>query len=137
VPLGRSSARREGTAVHHHGLFYGDGEGGLARDANRQANAAKADARRARTELEELGRRVERLSLMTEALWTLLRTRLKLTDEELVELARQIDLSDGHLDGRVRRASAECSGCGRMVAKKHVKCLYCGTPMQRTPFSDV
>ena len=107
----------------------------LARDASSQANTAASDARKARTEYAELEGRFERLALMTEALWTLLRTRLGVSDEDLIEIARDLDLSDGQLDGRVRRTSAECTGCARMVASRHGKCLYCGTPMKRAPFT--
>jgi len=117
--------------------FYGGGEGFKSADASAQASAAAADARRARAELEEVQQRLERLSLMTEALWTLLRRRLGLTEQELFEIAHDLDLSDGRLDGRVRRTAAPCVGCGRMVGKRHKKCIYCGTPIHRTPFTDV
>ena len=122
--------------MHHHGLFYGGGGHALARDASSQANTAASDARKARTETEGLTQRIEQLALMTEALWTLLRDRFGMTDEELITIARDLDLSDGQLDGRVRRTSAECPGCGRMVGKHHQRCLYCGTEMQRAPFTD-
>ena len=122
--------------MHHYGLFYGGGEHSLARDASSQANTAASDARRARTEAEGLTDRLERLALMTEALWTLLRDRFGMTDEELITIAHDLDLSDGKLDGRVRRVSAECAGCGRMVGKRHKRCLYCGSETQRAPFTD-
>ena len=38
----------------HHGFFYGGYESAVARDASSQANAAAADARRARSESEGL-----------------------------------------------------------------------------------
>ncbi len=122
--------------MHEYGLFYGGYGDALARDANHQANTAASDARRARSELEGLTQRIERLALMTEALWTLLSTRFGMSDEELIAVARDLDLSDGRLDGRVRRAVAECPGCGRTVGKRHRQCLYCGTEVQRAPFTD-
>ena len=107
----------------------------VGRDATIAAGHAGADARRALQVHEELERRVERLSLMTEALWTLLRERLGLTDEELANMAQEIDLSDGKLDGRVNRTSSACTSCDRMVSARHVKCIYCGTAVPRAPFT--
>lgn len=120
----------------YHGFFYGAGHA-AARDAGTQASHASSNARKAKTEGEALAERFDRLALMTEALWLLLRDRLGVTEEELTAIARDLDLSDGRLDGRVRRASAECASCGRMVGKNRAKCLYCGTPMDRAPFTDV
>jgi hypothetical protein len=121
--------------MSHYGYFYGGGGEALARDASSQANAAASDARKAKSESEGLTDRVERLALMTEALWILLRDRFGMNDEELIEIARDLDLSDGRLDGRVRRVASECAGCRRMVGKQHVKCMYCGTEMPRAPFT--
>ncbi len=70
---------------------------------------------------------VERLSMVCQALWTLLRDKTDLTDEDLVARVHDVDLSDGVLDGKVRRSSTECASCGRMVAARHMRCLYCGT----------
>ncbi len=123
------------------GFFYGGyGHGhdsAAARDARHTANRASSDARRAQTSTQELEARLERLALMTEALWTIVRNRMDVTDDELAAMAREIDLSDGKLDGRVRRASSECRGCGRMVGRRHPRCLYCGAEMERSPFTDV
>ena len=69
---------------------------------------------------------VERLSMVCQALWTLLRDNTDLTDEDLVARVREVDLSDGILDGKVRRTSTQCASCGRMVAARHARCLYCG-----------
>lgn len=122
--------------MHSFWDAHGRSDGSVVgRDATIAAGHAGADARRALQVNEELERRVERLSLMTEALWTLLRERLGLTDEELLSMAEEIDLSDGKLDGRVNRTSSACTSCGRMVSARHVKCIYCGTPVQRAPFT--
>lgn len=124
--------------MSYNGYFYtGGGDSAMARDASLQANTAASDARKARTETEALTDRIERLALMTEALWILLRDRFGVQEAELVEIARDLDLSDGKLDGRVQRSATECSGCGRMVGKRHVRCLYCGVEMPRAPFTDV
>ena len=47
----------------------------------------------------------------------------------------EIDLQDGELDGRVRKASiVECEKCERKLNKKHPRCIYCGTLNAQDPF---
>jgi hypothetical protein len=119
-----------------YGLFYGYGwQDSLARDAHEEAMEAASDARHAVTLTDEVVHRVERLALMSQALWSLLRDRLGVTDEELMDVAKDLDLSDGYRDGRVRHASRKCPSCHRMVGKHHLRCIYCGTLMPREPFS--
>jgi hypothetical protein len=119
----------------NYGMFYGRWDVPLARVANSTANDAASEARGAKREIALLEQRLERLALMTEALWTLLRDKLGASDEELMAVAREVDLSDGRLDGRVHRTSVQCPECGRMVSERHVKCLYCGTEIPRAPFT--
>ncbi len=45
-----------------------------------------------------------------------------------------VDLSDGKLDGKVRKAATPCPKCGRNVASRFTKCMYCGQPMSQQPF---
>lgn len=84
--------------------------------------------------VEQLEQRIDRLSLVNEALWTLLRERVGVTDAELLERIREVDLSDGRLDGKVRRKPVDCPGCKRTVSNRHDRCLYCGQDIERGPF---
>jgi ribosomal protein S27AE len=84
----------------------------------------------AKLNISELEDRVDRLSLLSMALWTLLREQLNLTDEQLAQRVQDIDLSDGKLDGRISTASSKCEKCGRMLSARHVKCIYCGRVKQ-------
>lgn len=78
---------------------------------------------------------VEKLFLITEALWTILKEEHGYTDEELMRRIEQIDLRDGRLDGKVaRQANPVCPQCGRVLIGKRPLCLYCGTPVVRDPF---
>ena len=74
---------------------------------------------------------------MTEALWMLLRDRFGVTDDELFKYVRELDLSDGTLDGRVAKPGSACTECKRTVGKRHTQCIYCGTPIEREPFKDM
>ena len=100
-----------------------------------KAGEAKADATRAVREVEELERRLERALLVCEAMWTIMREKLGLSDEELIERIKEVDLSDGKLDGRVRRRGTYCPSCGRLVPSKFHRCMYCGEEIEFDPFA--
>lgn len=94
------------------------------------------ESRRAMTEVEALAARCNRLAMLCEAMWTLIRDELKLTDEQLLDRINEVDLTDGRLDGRVERGSAiRCHQCGRNVARKFTKCMYCGSLLAHDPFA--
>ena len=46
-----------------------------------------------------------------------------------------IDLSDGKLDGKVRKTAVSCPKCGRTIARRFQKCIYCGQPVLHDPFA--
>jgi ribosomal protein S27AE len=92
------------------------------RDAIDAGNKADVAARTAR----DLEARIERLTLVNLAMWSLLREKLGFTEENLLDRVREIDLQDGVLDGKVARQTTQCSKCGRMRSARHNRCLYCG-----------
>ena len=104
--------------------------------AESKATQAQTGAIRSQSEIDVLSLYVERLSMITEALWAILKEKHGYSDEELMERITQIDLRDGKLDGRV--ASSEtprCPQCKRMhVAKQRPRCLYCGAAISGEPF---
>lgn len=107
---------------------------GMFRDDRPDADATQA--RVASTEAAALENRVERLALVCEALWTLLRDKAGAREEELIDRIMQLDLADGKLDGKSARASVRgCARCGRPVGKRFDKCMYCGEPAPRDPFA--
>jgi len=79
---------------------------------------------------------IERLLMITEALWLLLKHEHGYSDEDLVRQVQAIDLRDGELDGRVApdRAAAKCPQCQRPLAKNRAVCIYCGAALQRGVF---
>ena len=91
-------------------------------------------ANRANRSAEAVGNRLERALVTMEAMWTLLRERFGVTDEELVERIVEIDLSDGVLDGKVRRPALECHACKRKIPRRFPRCMYCGIDVQHDPF---
>jgi hypothetical protein len=99
------------------------------------AGGTAAEAARDRHQLLE--RRLEKLSLICQALWTLVRERTNLSEDDLARRVQEIDLSDGKLDGRVSGA-VDCGACGRRFARSRDRCLYCEAPRQgASPFESV
>jgi hypothetical protein len=91
------------------------------------AHEANANAAAATRQVQDLEDRVDRLTLVCSALWSLLRERTGLTEEQLLERVKEIDLADGRLDGKVpRQAPATCGACGRTFAARHARCIWCG-----------
>lgn len=105
--------------------------------ASQSASDASAAARRSESAVARLESRIERLALVTEALWTLLEERVGITEGELLDRIREIDLSDGVLDGRVRHGTFECPHCGRVLSRRNLRCLYCGVEVEKPPFAGV
>lgn len=106
------------------------------RTMNAQSLAqAESAAQKANRDVHGLEERLDRVLLLTEALWTLVRTELNLTDKQLIERINEIDMSDGQLDGKVRRPPASCVKCGRKFGRGWHNCMYCGAPASPDPFS--
>lgn len=83
----------------------------------------------------ELDRRLDRALLTMEAMWSLLSEKLGVTDDELAERVVQLDLSDGTIDGAVRRPPLACPECDRTITRRFPQCLYCGTKIIHDPFA--
>ncbi len=83
---------------------------------------------------QTLEMRAERTLLVCEAMWTILRDKLGVTDLELLQRINDLDLSDGQLDGKVRKSAVACPKCGRTIARRLPKCMYCGQAIMHDPF---
>jgi len=94
--------------------------------AQSTADQAVSKSDQAKWDVFDLERRLDKLMLVNMAMWSLLQERTGLTEEDLIERVRQIDLSDGRADGKVRKEIARCGKCGRVMSKRHQACMYCG-----------
>ncbi len=95
-----------------------------------EASTAKTDALHAQQSASdvrhEMGSRLDRLALVCQAMWELLRETQGVTEEMLIRKVSEIDLRDGKLDGKLVKNIRKCSDCGRVMNSRHTKCIYCG-----------
>ena len=95
--------------------------------ALQSANAASSEARRASDKAERMQFEIDRLLMITEALWMILKEQHGYDDAELQRRVTEIDMRDGKLDGKVAKtAPVKCPSCGKTLQKKRPRCIYCG-----------
>ena len=118
--------------MFYHGNYTNPGHGAGARMA---ANNASRVARNAQSEIYSLSDEVERLMMISEALWEMLKEKNGYTDDDLMRRVAAIDMKDGKLDGKVAKSTpAECPKCKRVLNRRHTACIYCGEPVVQHPF---
>ena len=76
--------------------------------------------------VEELDARVDRLLLVIEAMWSMLKEQ-GMTDEQLAARIAAIDTADGVVDGRRILPPVTCRSCGSKVMGGLPRCQICGT----------
>jgi hypothetical protein len=89
-----------------------------------QTARADGDAVGDRRLLED---RLERLALICMAMWSLIQSQTDLTEDDLLERVREIDLMDGVADGKITHQVCRCGTCDRPVSSRHTRCIYCGS----------
>lgn len=104
---------------------YVMGQRSAARAASHARGAATAAASTTAGQLYDLDRRIDRLLLVTDAMWSLLREQ-GFTDEQLAERIRQLDEEDGILDGIRRHKPVRCPACESVNEPGRSGCVICG-----------
>jgi hypothetical protein len=95
--------------------------------AQSNATDARSDAREALSATELLRHDVDKLLMITEALWSILKKQHGYSDENLAALVKEIDLRDGRLDGKSGGPSpSPCPQCGKINSARRAVCIYCG-----------
>jgi hypothetical protein len=90
------------------------------------AERGEAKAENVQQAMRRLEDRVNQLTLINMALWSLLQETTGLTEEQLVARVHELDLRDGVINGRVRSKITQCPQCQQTLSQKHLRCLYCG-----------
>ena len=107
---------------------------GRSAASSMRASNIESLAIESRENIRELRHQVERLSLLNQALWELVRDKAGLTDADLERMAKAIDLRDGTEDGKMGGGAVTCPTCLRVSNAKHYKCLYCGELFEKPLF---
>ena len=69
---------------------------------------------------------LDKLGLICQAMWTLIKEKTDLTDEDLMKMVTELDLKDGKLDGKYTKPPVDCPKCGAKMCRKFNRCLFCG-----------
>ena len=108
------------------------------RDLEEQTELERRQQEAVRVEVASLEDRIDHLTLVNMAMWSLLQEKTGLTEQDLLDRVRQIDLQDGVEDGKARKQIAKCPKCGRTMSPRHRRCLYCGAgELNYTAFDSV
>ena len=101
-----------------------------------RAGRAEDSARQATLLLEQ---RIDRMGLICRAMWSLIEEHTRLQESGLAERITEIDMEDGHLDGRVAPPARDCPQCNAKISPKFGRCLFCGyePPEDPDPFGGV
>lgn len=104
-------------------------------DQQHQTMAMKRDLRE---DTADLHARIDRLTLLNEALWTLLQEASNLTDQHLINRIKDLDESDGHSDGVFKPPAFRCNKCDAAVGHGRRTCMFCGVEANgRSPFRTI
>lgn len=91
-----------------------------------------------RRDVKLVAEKMDKLVLLNMAMWSLVQERTGLTEGDLTRRAQEIDLKDGVADGKVTQTVKKCGNCGRIISRRHHRCLYCGSEvLTETPFDGV
>lgn len=117
-------------------MFYPSLIGALRTTApSSQPIGTAPEVREALTEVQCMKYDTERLLMVTEALWTILKEKHGYDDNELIRRVAEIDLRDGKLDGKLaKEPPTQCPHCHRTMIKRRPYCMYCGKPVAVNPF---
>ncbi len=100
------------------------------------ATQAESAAREARDRVELFKHDIDRLLLITEALWTLAKQQNGYTDDVLVKLIQDIDHRRSAASGvGIKDPPVACPACGRPNAAARNFCMYCGGALPANPFA--
>jgi rRNA maturation endonuclease Nob1 len=109
-----------------HNDFLGDMADALD-NAQREVNQASGGS--IPTEAPDMAfanERIDQLTLLCAAMWEVMKDKLAVPDEELVNKVAELDARDGVADGKLTATPRKCTACARPIFPKHRKCLYCG-----------
>ena len=117
-------------------MFYPSLSGGFSGLSNLnvslEAGQARLEAREAQTSVMLVQHDIDRLLMVTEALWLFVKEQHGYSDEDLVKVISEIEMRDSQSPKHV---PVTCPACGRINSGKREMCIYCGKPIPMDPFA--
>jgi hypothetical protein len=112
-------------------MFYSSLTGMGMASAKYDATETRDEAEAAKSEADLLQHDIDRLLMISEALWNFLKKQHGYTDDDLVKAVGALDLRNSGAD---KDAQEKCPTCGRLVSAHRRLCLYCGSPVPESLF---
>jgi hypothetical protein len=117
-------------------MFYPSNFYNYTNFAANAAASAESAANEAKTDVEIFKHDIDRLLLITEALWTLMKQQQGYTDDVLVGLIQDIEKQKAAAYANATKdAPAPCPFCGRLNTATRSFCMYCGKALPAKPFA--
>jgi hypothetical protein len=107
--------------------FYDLSQNRAIAGAAKAASSAQSKASSLQEEIQVIHKRIDRLKLVCNAMWEMIRDNTSITEDDVLAKVKEIDARDGLVDGRHSPSASNCRNCGRTVQKGQEKCQYCGT----------
>jgi len=102
---------------------------GQIRQAQGTAERAADKTAQVQSHIQDLERRLDRLTLASQAMWELLRSMGHITDSHLMAKMEEVDLRDGRQDGKITPVVKVCPKCHRNSHSRRLHCVYCETAL--------
>lgn len=96
--------------------------GSVSGEVGKVANVVESQ----NAEINQIHRRLDRLSLACQAMWELLRDTTDFEEQDILKRMEEVDLRDGVKDEKMTPASLHCESCGRKGNPRRRQCVYCG-----------
>jgi hypothetical protein len=93
-----------------------------------------ARLKQAQADNEALVQEVRRLLLVTESMWRILQDEHGYDDETLRKKMAEIQTSRSRGSAEGAKSSPPCPKCGRPIARRLPRCIYCGAEHAVSPF---
>ena len=100
------------------------------------ASEAERDARSASTSVEFTRHDIERLLLITEAMWMFMKKEHGYTDDALTRMVTDIEIKRGATNATpAKDLPVTCPACGRVNTASRQFCIFCGKQMAGNLFA--
>ena len=105
------------------------------RDLNSKLSSVETQDGVARDTAFRVGDRVDKLTLICQAMFELLQETSGISEEQLKQKIVEIDGRDGTVDGRITPQIKKCPNCDAAISPHFGRCLFCGYKDEAAAFT--